>query len=267
MEVAMNWNLQMGLGASALLLAGSAMAEITLYEGEGFRGHSLTTGAQLRDLTFSRNRTGSIVVDRGAWEVCEEPDFGGRCVTLKSGSYDSRESIGLDRVLSVRSMRHRNHYENEVPPPMIQPTYEYRQRPHERLYETNVTSVRAVMGPPEQHCWVERQEVVEPHRDGANVGGAIAGALIGGILGHQVGGHNRDAVAAGGAIAGAAIGANAGHGGTTYDRDVQRCEMVPSGPPSYWEVTYNFQGVEHAIQMTDPPGPTITVNQNGEPRQ
>ena len=74
-------------------------------------------------------------------------------------------------------------------------------------------SVRAVVGPPEQRCWVERQQVVED-RGNANVGGAIVGALIGGVLGHQIGGgRGRDVATAGGAVAGAAIGSNAGGGG------------------------------------------------------
>jgi hypothetical protein len=31
-------------------------------------------------------------------------------------------------------------------------------------------------------------------------------------------------------------------------------------------VTYEFQGVEHRVQMNAPPGPTILVNRDGEPR-
>jgi hypothetical protein len=31
-------------------------------------------------------------------------------------------------------------------------------------------------------------------------------------------------------------------------------------------VTYNFNGVEHRVQMSSPPGPTIGVNGDGEPR-
>jgi hypothetical protein len=35
------------------------------------------------------------------------------------------------------------------PEPLPAPTYEYRRRPNERVYEAKVTSVRAVMGEPE----------------------------------------------------------------------------------------------------------------------
>ena len=47
---------------------------------------------------------------------------------------------------------------------------------------------------------------------------------------------------------------------------MRRCENVAGQTPQYWDVTYNYQGVEHRVQMTTPPGPTITVNRNGEPR-
>ena len=99
------------------------------------------------------------------------------------------------------------------------------------------------------------------------MGGAVAGAIIGGILGHQVGsGRGRDVATVGGAVAGGAVGANVGRGSHTVDRDVQRCETAASGPPQYWDVTYNFRGVEHRVQMSAAPGPTIAVNANGEPR-
>jgi uncharacterized protein YcfJ len=97
----------------------------------------------------------------------------------------------------------------------------------------------------------------------------VVGALIGGVLGHQVGGgRGKDVATAGGAVAGAVIGSNAGRdGGSSYDRDVQRCRDVSSGAPAYWDVTYNYRGTDHRVQMSAPPGNTIAVNGNGEPRQ
>jgi uncharacterized protein YcfJ len=264
----MSFKLSFTVGAFAFFAVTGAAAQITLYEGEGFRGRALTTNRPITDLDRMRERAQSVVVDRGFWEVCEQPDFGGRCVILRTGSYDSMRSMGLDDVASVRSAQGRPPYPNEVPAPLASPNYQFRQRPQERLYQAPVTSVRAVLGPPEQRCWVERQEVVEPSDDKPNVGGAVAGAIIGGILGHQVGGKHEDAATAGGAIAGAAIGSQVGRdGGDVYSRDVQRCQDVPSGPPEYWEVTYNFRGYDHVIEMSAPPGPTITVNREGEPRQ
>ena len=268
----MNSNIKSALGLSILMVATQAAAQITFYEGEGFRGRAFTTDKQVWN--FERygfnDRASSVVVDRGRWEVCEDARFEGKCVVLRRGSYDSLRGMGMNnRISSVRPVGERARYENEAPAPLAAPTYEYRRRPNERTFEAQVTSVRAVVGPPEQRCWVERQQVTEPGRGEPNVGGAIAGAIIGGVLGHQVGGgRGKDVATAGGAIAGAAIGSNVDRdGGGTYARDVRRCENVASGPPAYWDVTYNFRGMDHRVQMSSPPGPTILVNQRGEPRQ
>lgn len=113
---------------------------------------------------------------------------------------------------------------------------------------------------------------LQPESSGANVPGAIAGAIIGGILGHQIGGgRGQDLATAGGAVAGAAVGANVGRDGDGregYSRNVQRCSGSPNrSRPEYWDVTYEFQGLEHRVQMRAPPGPTVTVNGQGEPRE
>jgi uncharacterized protein YcfJ len=210
------------------------------------------------------DRASSVVVDHGRWEVCEDARFEGRCVILRRGSYGSLRDMGLDnRISSVRPVE-RSSQATYEPEPMAAPSYEYRRRPLERLFEAPITSVRAVVGPAEQRCWVEREQVATPRAD---AGGALAGAIIGGVIGHQLGsGHNRDAATAGGALAGAAIGSQAGGGTVVQERDVQRCTRAVSGPPQYYDVTYNFRGVEHRAQLTTPPGRTITVNQDGVPR-
>jgi uncharacterized protein YcfJ len=145
----------------------------------------------------------------------------------------------------------------------------YRRRQGERLYEVPVTSVRAVVGPPEQRCWVEQEQVVENGSRDINVPGAIAGAVIGGILGHQIGGgRGQDIATAGGAVGGAALGANVGRGSSqnVTTRDVQRCTNVSRERPDYWDVTYVYRGLEHRMQMSTAPGRTILVNGEGEPR-
>jgi len=147
---------------------------------------------------------------------------------------------------------------------------DYRRRDRERLFDAPVTSVRAVLGDSGQRCWIERENVPQT-RGPANMPGAVVGAVIGGILGHQVGGGSgRDIATAGGVVAGAVVGSNVGRSGGyggNQTQDVQRCTTDHSrSTPDYWDVTYNFRGVEHRVQMTDPPGRTITVNGDGEPR-
>jgi len=267
----MNIKLKSALGAAAIALASQAMAQVTFYEHEGFRGRAFTTERRVGDLQrfgFD-DRASSIVVDRGRWEVCEHPRFEGRCVVLRRGSYSSLHALGLqDRISSVRPVDDRRRYDNEIAAPMEAPDYAWRRRPTERLYNATVISERAVVGPPNQRCWVERQQISQG--GDPNVGGAVVGGLIGGILGHQIGkGSGRDAATVGGAVAGAAIGANTGGGSTggVGYQDVQRCQQVPNATPAYWDITYVFRGMEHHVQMSAPPGPTVMVNERGEPRQ
>jgi uncharacterized protein YcfJ len=264
---------KLALGALALMAALPAAGQITFYTGDGFRGEVFRANGPIANLDRSgyNDRFSSVIVERGRWEVCEHAGFAGRCAVLRPGSYESLAPFGLSNTISsVRPAGRRPEHVAEIPPPPAPvPVYEYRRRPAERLYEAQVVSVRAVMGPPEQRCWVERQQVVEDRPNQANVPGAIIGGIIGGVLGHQVGGgRGRDVATVGGAIAGTAIGANVNRGGqAVYNRDVQRCSDVPnSARPSYWDVTYVFNGVEHYAQLSAPPGPTITVNQRGEPR-
>jgi uncharacterized protein YcfJ len=118
---------------------------------------------------------------------------------------------------------------------------------------------------------MERASVTEPTRNDAQVPSGILGAVIGGILGHQVGGGSgRDLATAGGAVAGAVVGSNLARnrdGSTVVTRDVQRCADTPgSARPAYWDVSYEFRGQLHQVQLTSAPGPTITVNRQGEPR-
>jgi uncharacterized protein YcfJ len=258
------------LAVAAALACTQAVASITLYQGEGFRGRAMTFDRPIDNLerVGANDRASSIIVDRGRWEVCDDAGFRGRCVILRRGNYDSLNTLGLNNsISSLRPVGERVRMEAEVAPPPVAPVYEYRVRPSERIYEAPVTSVRAVVGTPEQRCWVEKEQVGGGRGD-PNVGGAIVGGILGGVLGHQVGsGRGNDAATALGAVAGAAVGSQAGRSGSGgYTRDVQRCENVASGPPAYWDVSYNFRGQEHHVQMASQPGPTITVNERGEPR-
>ena len=245
-------------------------AQITFFEREGFQGQNFTTDRQVGNFErFGFNdRASSAVVIGDRWEVCENARFGGRCVVLRPGRYPSLAAMGLnDRISSVRDVSRNAQIDDRryAPPPAA--AYDNRRRNNERVYEANVTSARAVMGTPEQRCWIEPQQVPQ-ERSGLNVPGAVVGAVIGGILGHQVGsGRGNDVATVGGAVAGGAVGANVGRGQQTQTQDVQRCENVSSqARPDYWDVSYNFRGQEHRIQMTTRPGNTVTVNEQGEPR-
>jgi len=265
----MNKSIKPLLGIAAITLAAHASAQITFYEGEGFRGRTFAANGEVKNFqqTGFNDRASSVVVERGRWEVCEDARFAGRCVVLRRGSYDSLRGMGMEnRISSVRRVDDKRRYDNEVPYSLAEPNYEHRRLPNERLREVPITSARAVMGPPEQRCWVERSQAGEK-RD-LNVPGAIIGGVLGGILGHQVGSGTGNTVATiGGAAAGGALGANIDRiRDPQSGKEVRRCENVAGQTPQYWDVTYNFQGVQHRVQMNTPPGQTIAVNERGEPR-
>ncbi len=256
--------------AGAVACAATASAQVTFFENEGFNGRSFTADRPVGNFERSgfNDRASSAIVRGGWWEMCDDRRFGGRCVTLRPGSYGNLAAMGLnDRVSSVRPVDGPGHGGYGTPPAVAQGSYDYRRRGNERIYEAPVTSVRAVVGPPEQRCWVEQQTTGTSNNA---IPGAIAGAVIGGILGHQVGGgRGRDVATGVGAIAGGAVGANVGsqYGGQTVTQEVQRCAYTQGNSrPDYYDVTYNFRGYEHRVQLTAPPGPTILVNDDGEPR-
>jgi len=268
----MNLLMKSAVALAILTLSAQVMAQITLYENDGWRGRTFSSAGEVRDLNrFGFNdRASSVIVEGGRWEVCEDARFEGRCMILRPGNYGSLRSMGMnDRISSMRPIDHREHYENEAPPPEPAPAYEYRRRPNEEVFQAPVTSVHAIFGAGQQRCWTERQQVSEPHAN-SNAGGAVVGAILGGVLGHQIGGgRGRDVATAGGAVAGAVIGSNVGtnRDGDSYSRDVQRCETVQNQSPDSWDVAYNFRGYEHRIQTRYAPGPYVSVNRDGEPRQ
>jgi uncharacterized protein YcfJ len=267
----MNTTLRVVLAMAAAAIATQATAQVIFYEHPDFGGRSFRAEGPIANFErFGFNdRASSVIVLRDRWEACEHGRFGGRCVVLRPGRYPSLAAMGMnDRISSVRPVGRSVRIEETryAPPPVA--VYDNERRRGEKLFEAQVTSVRAVVGPPEQRCWIEREQVVQD-RSEPNVGGAIVGGILGGVLGHQVGGgRGKDVATVGGALAGGAIGANVGReGGQVETRDVQRCKNVPSqARPTHWDVTYVFRGVEHRIQTTAPPGPTVTVNARGEPR-
>ena len=283
----MNATLRSALAAAGLAMATSAMAQVTFYEHEGFAGRSFTARQQVPNLSryAFNDLASSVVVKGGRWEVCDDARFSGQCMVLRPGRYASLEQMGLnDRISSLRPVGNKARIDEQryAPVPQASSEYprrndgyaaaplatsDYRRRGDERLYEAEVTSVRAVVGQAEQRCWVERERV--QGRGDANVPGAVVGAVIGGILGHQVGsGRGNDVATVGGAVVGGAIGANVGRdGGGQYSQDVRHCDNVPSqARADYWDVTYNFRGQEHRVQLSAPPGRTVSVNEHGEPR-
>ena len=264
---------------TALACAGQAAAQLTVYENEGFQGRSFTTERRVGDAGRAgfNDRASSAVVTGQRWQACEHVRFEGRCMVLRPGQYPSLVAMGLnDRISSVRPLAANERVSDSDYAPMPVVAQDFRRRRNERLYDAEVTSARAVVGTPGQRCWTEREHVVQQQpqqSSGVNVPGAVIGAALGGILGHQVGGgRGKDIATVAGVVGGAALGSQYGTGTPAAQQavvaqDVRRCDSNPvQATASYWDVSYNFRGQEHRIQTASAPGRTVVVNGKGEPR-
>jgi uncharacterized protein YcfJ len=255
------------LGLAALAFAQRTPAQIVFYEYENLHGRSFSTDRAISDLDHSgfNDRASSAVVQSGTWQVCADAHFKGQCVTLRKGQYPTFANVGMNSVISsVRPLS--KPVGPYMPPPPPAPAYTYYPHHGEQLYQAKVVATRVVVGPPEQRCWTEQQQQVKENKP--NVAGAVIGGVLGGVLGHQIGSGRGNSVAtAVGAVGGAFVGSNVNRGTSVQTQNVQHCEEVQgSAKPDYWDVTYEFNGVTHRAQLDFAPGPTITVNGQGEPR-
>jgi hypothetical protein len=145
-------------------LATQAFAQVTFYESEHFRGRTFASRVQVNNFHRSgfNDRASSVIVTQGRWQACKDIRFGGRCLVLRQGSYDSLSGMGMnDRISSARLVGKSCQYDNLMPDPIAVPAYEYRRRPNERVFNAPFTLVRAVVGPPNERCWLEQERVVE----------------------------------------------------------------------------------------------------------
>jgi hypothetical protein len=98
------------IAAAAVLasLAPAAFAgQLTLFADSDFRGNQVTLSnnvTNLNDLGFN-DRTSSIVVRSGTWQLCEHKDFGGYCAELRPGEYRTLAGFN-DKISSVREVGH-----------------------------------------------------------------------------------------------------------------------------------------------------------------
>lgn len=271
----MNPSAKLAAAALLSLLTAPALAQLTLFEHDNFRGRALDVVDAISNLKRAdfNDTVSSISIERGHWEVCDDAGFRGRCEVLGPGDYPAMRDFKLnDRISSVRRVNRGG----GLPPggrpsgrPGYDGNYAYSPRPNERLFQAEVTSVRAVYESRDRRCWNDGK--TGQYRDGPNVGGAVVGGIIGGIIGHQIGdGRGQTAATIGGAAAGAALGSKAGRDrdhGRGYERGMARCDDRGRDQPDYFDVSYEFRGVEHWVRMNRPPRSTITVNANGEPRE
>ncbi len=116
---------------------------------------------------------------------------------------------------------------------------------------------------PVRQCWQETQYYSTYERRRGASGRALAGAVIGGVIGHQFGsGRGKDAAT----VAGSMIGAAVGHGPlrrVDVAEPVQRCatryENRLEERIDGYQVVYRYHGQNYSTRMPYDPGKKIKV--------
>ena len=106
---------------------------------------------------------------------------------------------------------------------------------------------------PRQVC-NNQQYITEAPRSG---GGALLGALIGGVAGNAIGsGGGRAAATALGVFGGAVVGDRFEGGGAQQVQNVQQCstQTYYENRPLHYNVVYEYQGQQYNAQMVNDPG-------------
>jgi len=141
-----------------------------------------------------------------------------------------------------------------------------------RIYETahsaKVVSARPLTRTvriPRQECHDEQVTHTKPVQDHERLIGTGIGALVGGVLGHQVGGGNGKTLAT---VAGAAAGGYAGNriqkktqDDDTYTVTERRCSAAydRKEEPAGFDVVYEYKGQRHHVHMNEDPGASLPV--------
>lgn len=143
--------------------------------------------------------------------------------------------------------------------------YQYLNRP-QFADVVSVKPIKEIIRTPREECHSETITHQRPVQDENRVAGTAIGAVIGGVLGHQVGGGRGKKLAT---VAGAAAGGYAGNEvqkgmqeRDTYTTVEQRCRTVTDTQEkiSGYEVTYVFEGRQGMLRMDEAPAERIPAD-------
>jgi uncharacterized protein YcfJ len=117
-----------------------------------------------------------------------------------------------------------------------------------------------------EECWNPRAGHYEERRDGGHHtvnGGTVAGAVVGGVVGHQFD-HGSAGATIGGALLGGLIGNQVNKerdSNRQDDLDYSRCRVIAEGGRNLqgYDVRYVYQGQEYTARMDHPPPRRLRV--------
>ncbi|WEN14076.1 glycine zipper 2TM domain-containing protein [Rhodanobacter sp. AS-Z3] len=132
---------------------------------------------------------------------------------------------------------------------------------------TSVEPVRSTVNNPKQACHDETVTSTAPPKDEHRIAGTAIGAVVGGLLGNQVGGGKGKTLATvagavGGGYAGNRIEAKNQHGQVTSSVE-RKCETVNNSSSKIvgYDVRYEYNGVTRTVRMDHDPGDRVEVQE------
>lgn len=128
---------------------------------------------------------------------------------------------------------------------------------------------------PVRECWEDVQHYSVRNRDHGRAGKTLLGAIVGGVIGHQIGsGRGNDVATIAGTLIGASIGNGSGrdrpgHGRTEYSRPIRRCETRYQSHQEEridgYDVIYSFNGRRYSTRTPFDPGEKLKIRVDVRP--
>jgi uncharacterized protein YcfJ len=124
---------------------------------------------------------------------------------------------------------------------------------------------------PVRECWEQTEYYTVDPRPAGGAGSTLLGAVIGGVVGHQLGsGHGKNAATFAGGLVGAAIGSDIARkraleagGPVQRSRVVERCETQVREHREEridgYKVIYQYHGQKYATTMPNDPGRKLRI--------
>lgn len=131
----------------------------------------------------------------------------------------------------------------------------------------SVDPVRSTVNNPKQVCHDETVTQTAPPKDQHRIAGTAIGAVVGGLLGNQVGGGKGKTLATvagavGGGYAGNRIQASKQQGQVTSSVE-RKCDTVNNSSTKIvgYDVRYQYNGVTRTVRMDHDPGDRVQVQE------